>query len=155
MTNEENYCFDVAEYLHVPGTLTRPEVEWLNWEIDVVEAVEGMLGWPGKARVFYSDISQFAACGGRLRIVALTDPASVRTCPEGVGLPAVPRRGPRRSHSSSSPPDLPFRPGAVAGRTGGLCPQRSLRPRIDLDTGRQPNQTVLQARSKDWQTILT
>lgn len=24
MTNEENYCFDVAGYLHVPGTLTRP-----------------------------------------------------------------------------------------------------------------------------------
>ena len=61
MTNEENYCFDVAEYLHVPGTLTRPEVEWLNREIDVVEAVEGMLGWPGRRGCFYSDISQCAA----------------------------------------------------------------------------------------------
>ena len=32
-----------------------------------------------------------AACGGRLRIIAaLTDPASIRTCLEGVGLPAMP-----------------------------------------------------------------
>ncbi len=43
------------------------------------------------ARVFSSDISECAACSGRLRIVAaLTDPASIRTYPEGVGLPAVP-----------------------------------------------------------------
>ena len=43
------------------------------------------------ARVFSSDLSECAACGGRLRIIAaLTDPASIRTCLEGVGLPAVP-----------------------------------------------------------------
>ncbi len=37
------------------------------------------------------DLSGCPACGGRLRIVAaLTDPASIRTCLEGVGLPAVP-----------------------------------------------------------------
>ena len=44
------------------------------------------------ARVFSSDLSQCAACGGRLRIVAArtTDPASIRTCLEGVGLPAMP-----------------------------------------------------------------
>ena len=43
------------------------------------------------ARVFSSDLSECAACGGRLRIVAaLTDPASIRTCLEGVGLPAMP-----------------------------------------------------------------
>ena len=51
----------------------------------------------------------------------------------GVG----PLPGPRRSRRSSSPPDLPSRPVAVAGRTAGGCPQRSLRPRIDADTGRQ------------------
>ena len=43
------------------------------------------------ARVFSSDLSACATCGGRLRIIAaLTDPASIRTYPEGVGLPAVP-----------------------------------------------------------------
>ena len=40
------------------------------------------------ARVFSSDISECTACGGRLRIIAaLTDPASIRTYLEGVGLP--------------------------------------------------------------------
>ena len=43
------------------------------------------------ARVFSSNISDCAACGERLRIVAaLTDPASIRTYLEGVGLPAMP-----------------------------------------------------------------
>ena len=43
------------------------------------------------ARVFSSDLSECAACGGRLRIIAArTDPASIRTCLEGVGLPAMP-----------------------------------------------------------------
>ena len=42
------------------------------------------------ARVFSSDLSECAACGGRLRIIARTDPASIRTCLEGVGLPAMP-----------------------------------------------------------------
>ena len=48
------------------------------------------------ARVFSSDLSECAACGGRLRIIAaLTDPASIRTCLEGVGLPAwAPPRAP-------------------------------------------------------------
>ena len=42
-------------------------------------------------RVFSSDLSECAACGGRLRIIAaLTDPASIRTYLEGVGLPAMP-----------------------------------------------------------------
>ena len=51
------------------------------------------------ARVFSSDLSACAACGGRLRIVAaLTGPASIRTCLEGVGLPAV------------SPPRPPLQP---------------------------------------------
>ena len=43
------------------------------------------------ARVFSSDLSECAACGGRLRIIAaLTDPALIRTYLEGVGLPAMP-----------------------------------------------------------------
>ncbi len=50
------------------------------------------LGWAALlARVFSSDLSACATCGGRLRIVAaLTDPASIRTYLEGVGLPGVP-----------------------------------------------------------------
>ena len=41
------------------------------------------------ARVFSSDLSECAACGGRLRVVAaLTDPASIRTFLEAVGMPA-------------------------------------------------------------------
>ena len=50
------------------------------------------LGWAALlARVFGADLSASAACGGRLRIIAaLTDPASIRTYLEGVGLPAMP-----------------------------------------------------------------
>ena len=55
------------------------------------------------ARVFSVDLSECAACGGRLRIIAaLTDPASIRTYLEGVGLPAVP---PPRA---SPPPQFEF-----------------------------------------------
>ena len=37
------------------------------------------------------DISECPACGGRLRIIAaLTDPTSIRSYLEGVGLPAIP-----------------------------------------------------------------
>ena len=43
------------------------------------------------ARVFSSDISECAACGERLRIIAsLTDPALIQTYLEGVGLSAMP-----------------------------------------------------------------
>ena len=43
------------------------------------------------ARVFSSDFSECKTCGGRLRIIAaLTDPTSIRTYLEGVGLPAMP-----------------------------------------------------------------
>ncbi len=77
------------------------------------------LGWAALlTRGFAADPSECAACGGRLRIIAaLTDPSSIRTYLEGVGLPAMPRRGPRLSRSSSLPPDLPFRPASGAGRT--------------------------------------
>lgn len=51
------------------------------------------------ARVFSIDISECPACGGRMRIVAaLTEPASIRSYLEGVGLPARP------------PPIAPARP---------------------------------------------
>ena len=45
------------------------------------------------ARVFSSAHSECAACGGGMRMVAaLTDPTSIRTYLEGVGLPAMPPR---------------------------------------------------------------
>jgi len=56
MTNEENYCFDVAGYLHVPGTLTSKEVERLNGAIDAVGESEGMLSWPGAAKEPFRDL---------------------------------------------------------------------------------------------------
>ncbi len=60
------------------------------------------LGWAALlARVLGADLSECAACGGRLRIIAaLTDPTSIRTYLEGVGLPGVP---PPRA-----PPQPPF-----------------------------------------------
>ncbi len=50
------------------------------------------LGWAALlARVLGADLSACAACGERLRIIAaLTDPTSIRTYLEGVGLPGVP-----------------------------------------------------------------
>ena len=45
MSNEENYCFDIAGYLHVPGVLNRGEVEQLNQTIDNAGQLSGMLGW--------------------------------------------------------------------------------------------------------------
>ena len=50
MSNEENYCFDLAGYLHVPGVLTRGEVEALNQALDKAGRTEGMLGWPAPSR---------------------------------------------------------------------------------------------------------
>ena len=99
------------------------------------------------ARVFSSDISN-AACGGCLRIIdALTDPASIQCYLTGVGLPARPRRWPlpglRRSHRSSSPPDLPSRPGAGAGRTAGYALNAPSGPGlIRIRADRQPNCTA-------------
>ena len=62
---------------------------------------------PLLARVFSADISECAACGGRLRIIAaLTDLASTRTCLEGVVCWRCPRRGSRISRCLSTPPDL-------------------------------------------------
>ena len=34
MGNEENYCFDVAGYLHVRGVLTRDEIDALCQALD-------------------------------------------------------------------------------------------------------------------------
>ena len=57
------------------------------------------LGWAALlARVFSAELSECAACGGRLKIIAsLTDPAPPHTYLPGVGLPpwAPPRAPPQ------------------------------------------------------------
>ena len=50
MSNEENYCFDVAGYLIVRGALTREEVGACNRALDQGSGTEGMLGWPEPLR---------------------------------------------------------------------------------------------------------
>ena len=43
------------------------------------------------ARVFSIDVTECPDCGGRMKIIAaLTEPASIRSYLEGVGLPARP-----------------------------------------------------------------
>ena len=44
MSNEENYAFDVAGYLHIPGVLTQEEVTALNEALDAVADSEMLLG---------------------------------------------------------------------------------------------------------------
>lgn len=46
MTNEENYCFDVAGYLIVRNVLTEEEVQACNQALDQVGRSDGMLEWP-------------------------------------------------------------------------------------------------------------
>ena len=56
MSNEENYAFDVAGYLHVPGVLSRGEVEALNRALDEAGASEGMLGWEAPQRDLFRNL---------------------------------------------------------------------------------------------------
>jgi ectoine hydroxylase-related dioxygenase (phytanoyl-CoA dioxygenase family) len=56
MTNEENYTFDIAGYLHVPGVLGKAEVSRLNEAIDAAGKLEGMLGWDARQRDPFRDL---------------------------------------------------------------------------------------------------
>lgn len=56
MSNEENYCFDVAGYLHVQGALTAAEIARLNETIDEVGQGAGMLAWPGEKKQPFRDL---------------------------------------------------------------------------------------------------
>ncbi|MCZ6635055.1 MAG: phytanoyl-CoA dioxygenase family protein [bacterium] len=56
MSNEENYCFDVAGYLHIPGVLNQGEVNVLNQALDEGEHADGMLGWPSPLRDPFRDL---------------------------------------------------------------------------------------------------
>ena len=56
MSNEEDYAFDVAGYLHIPGVLGKAEVDALNRAFDEVGESEGMLGWDGAPRDLFRDL---------------------------------------------------------------------------------------------------
>lgn len=56
MSNEENYSFDVAGYLHVPGVLNKGQVQRLNEALDQGGAMEGMLGWDAELRQPFRDL---------------------------------------------------------------------------------------------------
>ena len=56
MNNEEDYAFDVAGYLHVPGVLKSGEVEALNQALNGMEKSAGMLGWPAPQREPFRDL---------------------------------------------------------------------------------------------------
>ena len=56
MSNEENYAFDVAGYLRVPGVLNHRQVNALNQAIDAAGTPDGMLGWPTPQRGLFRDL---------------------------------------------------------------------------------------------------
>ena len=56
MTNEENYAFDVAGYLHIPSVLSQEEVAALNAALDAVEDSETLLGGATPHRELFRDL---------------------------------------------------------------------------------------------------
>ena len=49
MSNEENYRFDVAGYLIIPGVLTAAELKACNRALDQRDSSNGPLRWTGPA----------------------------------------------------------------------------------------------------------
>lgn len=56
MTNEENYHFDVAGFLHIPGVLNSGEVSRLNDAIDTSGVTSGFVGLPEDQREPFRDL---------------------------------------------------------------------------------------------------
>ncbi|MXZ00428.1 phytanoyl-CoA dioxygenase family protein, partial [Candidatus Poribacteria bacterium] len=56
MTNEENYAFDVAGYLHIPGVLSQEEVAALNEALDAFGESEMLLGGDTPHRELFRDL---------------------------------------------------------------------------------------------------
>ena len=56
MTNEENYCFDVAGCLIIRGVLSPDEIETCHSALNKVGESEGMLGWPEPYREPFRDL---------------------------------------------------------------------------------------------------
>ncbi|MDA0711975.1 MAG: phytanoyl-CoA dioxygenase family protein [bacterium] len=56
MSNEENYAFDVAGYLHIPAVLKTGEVAALHEALDAVGQLDGMLGWEKPHRELFREL---------------------------------------------------------------------------------------------------
>ena len=56
MSNEENYCFDVAGYLILRNVLTPKQVDACNEALDRGGDTSGMLGWPAPLREPFRDL---------------------------------------------------------------------------------------------------
>ncbi|MCY4402095.1 MAG: phytanoyl-CoA dioxygenase family protein [Candidatus Poribacteria bacterium] len=56
MTNEENYAFDVAGYLHIPSVLNHEEVSLLNKGLDVIGDSANLLGGTSSHRELFRDL---------------------------------------------------------------------------------------------------
>ncbi|MBT3603674.1 MAG: hypothetical protein HN521_11460, partial [Candidatus Latescibacteria bacterium] len=56
MSNEENYAFDVAGYLHIPGVLNKQEVNRINDALTTVGETEGMLGGTKQYRELFRNL---------------------------------------------------------------------------------------------------
>lgn len=56
MSNEENYHFDVAGFLHIPAVLTKAEVARINGALDGLEAGADLLGLPDERREAFRDL---------------------------------------------------------------------------------------------------
>ncbi len=56
MSNEENYAFDVAGYLHIPSVLTQDEVAALNEALEFIGESDTLLGGTSPYREFFRDL---------------------------------------------------------------------------------------------------
>ena len=56
MTNEENYAFDVAGYLHIPSVLSEEEVSSLNSALDAISGNGNLLGGSDPNRELFRDL---------------------------------------------------------------------------------------------------
>ena len=56
MTNEENYAFDVAGYLHIPSVLSKDEVLSLNSVLDSISGNGNLLGGSDNHRELFRDL---------------------------------------------------------------------------------------------------
>ena len=56
MTNEENYAFDVAGYLHIPSVLSKEEVSSLNSALDAISGNGNLLGGSDTNRELFRNL---------------------------------------------------------------------------------------------------
>ena len=93
MSNEENYAFDIAGYLHVSGVLTRGEVEALNKAVDEAGRIEGMLGWEDGLREPGTGASgEIRSAVPNKYLSSITSPATRTLAAEKSGIKSVTTR---------------------------------------------------------------